>query len=514
MPAAPAIAQPGTPLVQAGGVSKRYGATNALADVTLSLFAGEIVGLIGENGSGKSTLLRLLGGVERPDTGSVVLQGKPLSGTGLTGGVRLGIGVVFQELALIPNLRVYENFFLLAPEINFKYGLLRLKSLPEECRQACQRHGFECDPYEYVANLPFDERQMLEIVRAVELPRILGATCNILLLDEPTTALSYEGVERLMQMLRSVRDSGAGVIFVSHRLEENLALVDRLVVLRDGKLVGECDAVGVGEDELHKLMVGRERADDYYHGSLRATVGPLPVISASGLSGEGFQDIDLQVRSGEIVGLAGLATSGKSELCEALHGLRPVDAGTVIFRDVDVAHRPVHSRVALGMAFLPKERLASGIIESASIRETVGLQMLHDRFFIDFKGEERAALSIVDHFRVKARSIGAPLSSLSGGNQQKVALGRWLVNKPRLWILDNPTRGVDVGARGEIYFAIRRAAADNAGVLLASDELEELIGMCDRVLVMRAGKLSAEILCAPANRRSEDLEHQIVGNMV
>jgi len=504
----------GRVVLRADHVSKTYGSTRAVHDVCLELRSGEIVGLVGENGSGKSTLLRLLAGVDAPDSGTVRIDHAEVASQGLAHSAKLGIGVVFQELALIPNLRVFENFFLLAPQLSYRFGFLRSAWLRKAWREVNARYGLECDPDAFVADLPFDQRQMLEIARALELPRMLGAGCSVLLLDEPTTALSYTGVERLMQLLHSARDSQTAIVFVSHRLVENLSLADRLLVLRDGALVAERPPQGTTEKDLHLLMVGRDRSDDYYHDHLRCKIQSTRVLDLADVSGDGFRHVRLSVRAGEIIGIAGLASSGKSELCEAVHGLRPIASGEVRVCGEDVTGKSVEARVARGVAFVPKERLADGIIESASIRASVGLQLLQRRFFVDRAAESQAAVNVMDRLRVKAESVETPLRSLSGGNQQKVALGKWLVNEPRLWILDNPTRGVDVGVRTEIYSAIRRAAAAGAGALLASDEINELTGMCDRIVAMQDGEIRAEIEPALLQWGPGELEREIVRHMV
>jgi ribose transport system ATP-binding protein len=504
----------GKVVLSADHVSKMYGSTRAVHDVSLQLRSGEIIGLVGENGSGKSTLLRLLAGVEPPDSGTIRIDHAGVPSQGLAHSAKLGVGVVFQELALIPNLRVFENFFLLAPQLSYGFGFLRSAWLRKACRQVNARYGLECDPDAFVADLPFDQRQMLEIARALELPRMLGAGRSVLLLDEPTTALSYTGVERLMQMLHAARDSQTAIVFVSHRLVENLSLADRLLVLRDGALVAERPPRGTTEKDLHRLMVGRDRSDDYYHDNLRGKIQNARVLDLTDLSGDGFRHVRLSVRAGEIVGIAGLASSGKSELCEAIHGLRPTTSGEVRVCGKDMTGKSVEARVARGLAFVPKERLAAGIIESASIRSSVGLQLLKRRFFVDRAAESHAAVDVMDRLRVKADSVETPLKSLSGGNQQKVALGKWMVNEPRLWILDNPTRGVDVGARTEIYSAIRRAAAAGAGALLASDEINELAGMCDRIVAMQDGEIRAEIEPALPQWGPGELEREIVRHMV
>ena len=249
---------------------------------------------------------------------------------------------------MIPNLRVFENFFLLAPQLSYRFGFLRSAWLRKAWREVNARYGLECDPDAFVADLPFDQRQMLEIARALELPRMLGADCSVLLLDEPTTALSYTGVERLMQILHSARDSQTAIVFVSHRLVENLSLADRLLVLRDGALVAERPPRGTTEKDLHRLMVGRDRSDDYYHDNLRGKIQNARVLDLADLSGDGFHHVRLSVRAGEIIGIAGLASSGKSELCEAVHGLRRITSGEVRVCGKDMTGKSVEAQSGAG----------------------------------------------------------------------------------------------------------------------------------------------------------------------
>jgi ribose transport system ATP-binding protein len=501
-------------LLKADALTKTYGSTQALKGVGLELRSGEILGLVGENGSGKSTLLRLLSGMQRPDSGTITVDGQPLRTGSLAVGARQGIGLVFQELALIAGLPVFENFFLRAPKLSFRLGFLRTAALKDLCREICRRYGVECEPGEPVGNLPFHQRQLLEIAREIEVPKLLGAPRSILLLDEPTTALSQPETERLIAILGDIRAAGASMIFVSHRLSEALSISDRILVLRDGQPVAERERGRTTERELQALMVGRERAADYFHTRERAGIRTKVVLDLHELTGSGFCAVTLSVQEGEIVGLAGLESSGKSELCEAIHGLRRVEAGRMTLCGRAVYRATPFGQVKNGAAYVPKERLTGGIIESDTIARNVGLHMLRARPWVDPPRERRAAAEVIRRFGVKARSATSLLRSLSGGNQQKVVLGKWLISSPRLLVLDNPTRGVDVGARTEIYKAIRAATAQGAGVLLASDELSEMLGLCDRIYIMKDRNVTQEVIPTHLKGGHGDWERELVRHMV
>jgi len=470
-------------------VEKRYGSTHAVRGVTLQVRQGEILGLVGENGSGKSTLLRLMGGIEPPDAGQISFRGQDVHGQGMRRELEAGIAIVFQELALLPNLRVFENLFLPAIRFSYRFGVMRKGALRRMCRNILRQYGLSCRPDDYVGDLRFGERQLLEIVRALELPRVFGVEKALILLDEPTAALTQEEVDRLMTFMRDARER-ASFVFVSHRLSEALSITDRIVLLRDGMLVAERTSTETSEAELHGLMVGRERLVDYFHDAERGEVRKESALEVSHAAGHGFHDVSLHVRPGEIVGLAGLEGSGRSELCEAIYGLRRLREGTVHLAGIDLSHAPPHRKAANRMAYLPKERLAGGVIEGFTIARNVGLHLLGSDILAAPRRERKVTETLIERFRVKAPGPHVEVGKLSGGNQQKIALGKWLIGDPKVLILDNPTRGVDVGARTEIYSAIRKAAARGAGVLMACDDLNELLGLCDRVYVMKDGMVT------------------------
>jgi ribose transport system ATP-binding protein len=501
-------------LLAAKGLTRTYGSTRALRDVSFTLAVGEIVGFVGENGSGKSTLLRLLAGVEVPDRGSIEIDGEAFRADGLSAAARRGIGLVFQELSQIASLSVFENFFLRAPSIGFRAGVLSTRRLKSICREIFDRYDFDCDPAALVGSLPFHQRQLLEIIREIEIPKLLGAPRSILLLDEPTTALSQTEAERVAATLRSAAAAGAAVIFISHRLNETMALCDRILTLRDGMLVAERARGETSASELQTLMVGREAATDYFDAGDRAAIQPDRVLELRQLGGEGFDNVGLSVRKSEIIGLAGLESSGKSELCEAVHGLRRIERGELSLHGRAIARVSPAGQVARGVAYVPKERLSGGIIADETIERNVGLQLLNKRLWVNPRRERGVAQNVIRQFRVKAASTASPLRSLSGGNQQKVTLGKWLINAPSLIVLDNPTRGVDIGARAEIYRSIRQAAAAGAGILIASDELGELLGLCDRIYVMKDQRIAHEIVPTELAGEEIDRERAVIQYMV
>jgi ribose transport system ATP-binding protein len=501
-------------------VAKRYGATQALRSATLGLHQGEVLGLVGENGSGKSTLLRLMGGIERPDAGEILRDGQPMPARGLSHSVRRGVALVFQELALVGNLKVFESFFLLAPSLAYRLGVRRGRWARERCRGACLEHGLDVDPDRLVAELPFGQRQLLEVIRALELPRMLGHANPVVLLDEPTTALDHHEIEQLMSLVDQARraspDSGAAsFVFVGHRLTELLEISDRVVVMRDGHTVAERQVSEVSEGELHTLMVGRERARAHLPRSRHVDRSGAGSLELSALSGAGFTEVSLTVHPGEIVGLAGVQGSGRSELCEAVHGLRPLTAGHVRVLDKATSRPRPNRQVARGLAYLPRERSAGGILESASVARHVGLQMMRGRLLSDKSAERAAAEVMIDRFAIAPADPDVLVGRLSGGNQQKVALGRWMIGEsPAVYVLDNPTRGVDVGAREVIYHQIRAAAGDGACVLMASDELDELLGLCDTIHVMRDGRIAHTLDVTASELDPTAAQRELVAQMV
>jgi ribose transport system ATP-binding protein len=494
-------------------VGKRYGATLALTRATLALRHGEVLGLVGQNGSGKSTLLRILGGIEPPDAGTVLWHERPAPVGGLSEGVRRGVVLVFQELALVDSLRVFESFFLPAPALAYRWGVQRGHWMRARCREACARHGLALNPDRRVAELSFGTRQLLEVIRALELPRLLGIQHPTVLLDEPTSALDHHEIERLRLLMERNRGS-ASFVFVSHRLGEVLGLCDRVIVMSEGQTIAEHDVPGLREQELRELMLpgGQPRA---VHRGWRARVaGGYTRLELLDATGSGFQKVTLRVRQGEIVGLAGVEGSGKSELCEAVYGLRRLSGGRIRLAERERSRARLRARANHNLAYLPKERLAGGIIGSASVARHVGLHMMRTRLLTDTPLERDFSLAMMDRFEVSPADPDMLVSRLSGGNQQKVALGKWMVDLPELFVLDNPTRGVDIHARGVIHREILKVASQGSSVLMAGDELDELLALCDTIHVMRDGSIahSLDVRSLPAG--AQQAERVLLGHML
>ena len=473
------------PLLCLQGIKKSYGAVRALQGVDFELRAGEVHALLGENGAGKSTLINVITGARAPDAGVIALDGKVLTGLTPATARTLGIACVHQQPALFAELTVAENIGLRL-EAGGAWRRVDWRSRQSRAAELLQRIGAEFPADRTVRELSMPEQQLVEIACA------LGAGARLVIMDEPTASLTRREQERLYEIVRSLRAAGVGVVYISHRLEEIRALADRVTVLRDGVSVGTRAVAGVTEPELIKLMVGREvalteRAAGVAPGAVRLAVERL------GCAAGGVRDVSFEIHAGEIFGLAGLVGAGRTELARTLFGLTPADAGRIL---VDGRERRIHSpgdAIAAGLAYVPEDRRRHGVILEMPIAQNMTMAV-HGRLFPGgwLRAGPELALA-ADYMRdlgIKAAGSDALGASLSGGNQQKVALARWLATKPRVLILDEPTQGVDVGAKGEIHRIIRRLAAEGLAVLLISSDLPEVLALSDRLGVMRGGRLA------------------------
>jgi ribose transport system ATP-binding protein len=483
-----------TPLVEVRGVSKAFGGARALIDVDLRIEPGEVHGLLGQNGSGKSTLLKVLSGFHDPDAGTLTVRGEPV-GLPLAPGVfrTLGFAFVHQDLALIPSLSVTENLI-----VSRLAGRARISWRRENAAAAAllDRYGLEgIDPKAPVATLTQMQRALLAVVRAVEELRADGHASGLLVLDEPTAFLPRVGIERLFALVREIVRGGGSVLFVTHDLDEVREVCDRVTVLRDGRRAGTAEVAGTSVDELVEMIIGHrlERRAP----TVRRVAGGDVALRARDVTGGILRAVDLDVAHGEVLGVTGLLGSGFEELVHVLFGARD-GSGTLELdgATLDVAALTPRRAMALGMGFVPADRPLDAVIGSLSVADNVTMTTLgahRARFGLSRAGLRATAVEIGERHAVTPNRPDLPLQSLSGGNQQKAVLGKWLRIDPPVLLLDQPTQGVDVGAREQIFAAVRAAAGRGTAVLCASADYEELAGLCDRVLVLARGSVAREL---------------------
>jgi ABC-type sugar transport system ATPase subunit len=488
MSASASPSSPSAALLVGEALHKRYGGVHALRDARLAVRAGEVHALVGENGSGKSTLLKILSGQIQADAGSIMLDGRPAGFRTPTDALRAGIATVTQETTLVQDLSIAENVFLghrmakRGPMIDWRRTRVRALA-------AMRRLGLEVDPSLPVRRLRPDQQQMVEIARA------LSIDARVLILDEPTSSLTDDEVAALFGLVHKLREEGVATIFVSHRLKEVFDLVDRVTVLRDGRTVAESSIEELDRPKLIHLMVGRALEDIEPPVAQEREGGAALRVRGLTLPG-GFADVDLEVAPGEIVGLAGLVGAGRSELLEVLFGLhRPTD-GVVQVDGEEVASKHPRQSIRNGVAFVPADRKLQGLVLEMSVRENLVMAST-SRISRARRPAARRELPIVrssfDGMHIRAASPRVSVATLSGGNQQKVVLGKWLATEPRVLMLDEPTRGVDVGAKSEIYRLLFDVAQSGVGILVSSSENAELLTLCDRVIVMFRGRVVAEL---------------------
>ncbi len=475
-----------TSLLQLRSVTKSFGAVRALKGVSFDLLAGEVHALLGENGAGKSTLIKVITGAHQPDGGSIEINGERVAQLTPASAHKLGIACIYQQPALFLDLTVAENIGLrLEPA-----SAIRKVDWPARQTRATEllkRIGAEISPDAEVRSLSMPEQQLVEIACA------LGAGARIVIMDEPTASLTQKEQHLLFAVVKDLRANGVGVIYISHRLEEIFQLADRVTVLRDGESVGTNKVGEMNEASLIKLMVGREVSAIYPPAENAQGEIVLSLKNISCAAGS-VQDVNLDVRAGEILGLAGLVGAGRTELARVLFGITPADSGEILLNGQRVRISSPQEAVAHGIAYVPEDRRRHGVILEMPIAHNMTMA-IHRRIFpgawLRFGAEKHLALDFIRDLGVKAYGPEAPGSSLSGGNQQKVSLARWLATKPKLLILDEPTQGVDVGAKSEIHKIIRRLAKEGLAVLMISSDLPEVLGMSDRIVVMRGGTIAA-----------------------
>ena len=456
--------------------------------MSFDLHAGEVHALVGENGAGKSTLIKVITGAVAPDAGTLFVAGQPVPHMTPAISRALGIAAIYQQPALFPHLTVAENIAL-ALERGHAWRRVDWRARARLAADLLSRVGASIGPDRLVETLSMPEQQMVEIAKA------LGADAKVLIMDEPTASLTERETEHLFGVIERLRSGGAGIIYISHRLEEIVTVADRITVLRDGETVATVARADVGRADLIRLMVGRELASVFPKRTV--TIGDV-ALELRGVThrASGLRNVSLTVRRGEILGLAGLVGSGRTELAEVIFGLRPADEGQILIGGQPRIVRSPQDAIESGIAYVPEDRRQHGVVLEMSVAANASLANLAGvsrAGLIDVASERRAARGYVEDLRIKAASIDADVGSLSGGNQQKVALARWLETHPTVLILDEPTQGVDVGSKAEIHELMGRLAERGVAILMISSEMPEILGMSDRIAVMQAGRLAGTL---------------------
>ena len=489
-------------LLEASSISKSYSGVRALRRVSFDLLPGEVHALVGENGAGKSTLIKIVTGAVAPDSGTLRIAGRFVEHHNPTQAHALGIAAVYQQPALFPDLTVAENIAL-AIESGGPWRRIDWKARDRAAREALARAGADIHPDARVSTLSMPEQQIVEIAKAI------GAHSKILILDEPTASLTDREVERLFQVIASLRAEGAGIVYISHRLEEIAAIADRVTVLRDGETIATCGAKGLARAELIRMMVGREIETIFPKRAVAVGEVALEVRNLRSRAA-GIRGVSLEVRAGEILGLSGLVGSGRTQLAETIFGLTPAESGEIRLQGRAVRIASPADAIRNKIGYVPEDRRQHGVVMSMPISANISLANLPavcghglmDHGLINGASENALARTYVERMRVKTHSIHAEAGSLSGGNQQKVALARWLAIQPAILILDEPTQGVDVGSKSEIHGLIVDLAQQGLAIIMISSELPEILGMSDRIAVMHAGKIAGVLSRAEATQEN------------
>jgi ABC-type sugar transport system ATPase subunit len=487
------------PVLKLEKISKHFPGVNALDNVSFEITRGEVHALIGENGAGKSTLMHIIGGVYPPSSGCIFLNGEEVSFKNAHDAQIKGIRVVYQELSIVPNLSAAENIFANIQPVN-AIGLVKRKELNNRARKMIELFGEDIDPCILAGELSIGKRQILEILKALTLnPRVI-------LLDEPTSSLSGVETEILFENISRLKEKGISFIFISHHLPEIFQIADRVTVLRDGVYQGTFQISSATEDQLISRMVGRN-IGDIFRKKPDSLSEMRPVLEVRGLTRRDvFENIDFTIHSGEILGFAGLVGAGRTEVARTIFGLEKKDKGTVKLNGRDIKIHSAGDAVRSGIGYLTEDRKVQGLCLSLTVRENLispSLGKFTSRFGILNKNKIRSfALDMVRKFNIHTPTIEQTVYALSGGNQQKVLLAMWIGIHPALLIVDEPTRGVDVGAKEEIYSYVRKLAQSGAAVMLISSDLKEILGLSDRICVMRGGKIQTIL---PASEASEEL---------
>jgi rhamnose transport system ATP-binding protein len=482
-------------LLDAAAITKSFAGVQALRGVSFSLGSGEVHALLGENGAGKSTLIKVITGAEKPDSGTLTVDGHLVAHNSPAAARALGIAAVYQQPALFGELTVEENIGL-ALESASLWRRIDWRARRRQARELLERAGADIAPQRTVSTLSMPEQQLVEIAKAI------GARARILILDEPTASLTDREVERLFRVIATLRGEGAGIIYISHRLDEVAVIADRVTVLRDGRTVATRNLKDVDRAELVRLMVGRDI--EAIFPKREVPIGAIALeVRGLGCRAAGIHDVTFQVRRGEILGIAGLVGSGRTQLAETLFGLTPCDAGAIQLQDDVMRIESPAEAIRMKMAYLPEDRRQHGVVMEMPVAANISLANLDAvsrHGLIDDRAERDLARGYVERLRIKTPSLYTETGSLSGGNQQKVAVARWLAIAPEVLILDEPTQGVDIGSKSEIHQIMVELAEQGMAIVMISSELPEILGMSDRIAVMQGGTISGILSRAAATQ--------------
>jgi ribose transport system ATP-binding protein len=483
--------EPPIPLLEVRRVSKYFAGVRALKEVSLTLCRGEVLAIVGENGAGKSTLMRIIAGVETPDGGEILVDGQSTQFSSVAHALNLGISLIHQELNLADNLTIGANIFLGREPTRF--GLIDQRAIDRDSRKYLAMVGLDVAPQTIVKSLSIGKQQLVEIAKA------LSTNARLIIMDEPTSSLSEHEAQALFDIVKVLRARGVSILYISHRLREVEQLADRVVVLRDGECTGELSRDQIDRQNMVRLMIGRE-VSRFYHRTPHAP--GAEVLSANALRTSRYPQhaVSFSLRAGEIVGIAGLVGAGRSELLTTLFGVTPAVAGFMTTGRLQRPPRTAHEAIAAGIMLAPEDRRRSGVVLPMSVKRNLSLASLRRdqrrgvlKGFLNRAAEDLVAATMIELLRIKLANDRQAVRYLSGGNQQKVVLGKWLCLQPKLLLLDEPTRGIDVGAKEEIYKLMDQLASRGVAILFASSEMEEIIGLSDRVLVMHEGRISGQL---------------------
>jgi simple sugar transport system ATP-binding protein len=478
------------PILQVRDIVKTYGGVHALDTVSVTLEPGTVHCLAGENGSGKSTLIKIISGVERPDSGTITIDGKSTDHMTPSGAIHAGIQVIYQDFSLFPNLTAAENIGMLS-ELADRRKITSRRRVRASAERIVADLDLHIDLDADVENLSVADRQLIAICRA------LVGDARVLIMDEPTTALTHSEVERLFTIVRRLQARGVAIVFVSHKLDEVLEISQHVTVLRNGEVVASGPSSMFNPRSIAKAMTGRDISEERMVDELPLNAEPVMDVNGLGRKGE-FRDVSFTLRRGEMLGITGLLGSGRTEIAEALFGVHPADTGTITVEGKIRRIGSVADAVAAGIGYVPEDRLTQGLFLDKTIADNMvasSLDMYSNKFFmLDRKRIGRSMLALFERLRIKAPNSQAAVRSLSGGNAQRVVIAKWLDRKPSVLVLNGPTVGVDIGSKEEIFEILREQARDGMGIIVISDDIPELVSSCHRVLIVRAGRVFAEVV--------------------